>query len=139
MPLYIGHNADQRALMWFHLDTGFSGGLGVLQALAQDESSPFSYSEVTSSTKYGGWHGPLALSAGTIDYLAIAAYPALNWTGNRVLEYNDYAATDYPDAYQELAGYRIGGIVGGGFLAQFDYVIDYELSRLYLWPSAHDQ
>jgi hypothetical protein len=128
VPLTIGGRQ-----YWFHFDTGFSGGIGVApEVLTQhaDQIVP----APGSNEEYLGWHKEYAYTGVVVKTLGLPAYPGLSWAGSEPLVLHGVEGIAYRDAYRELAGYGVGGIAGSGFWQRFDYVLDYELGRLYLWP-----
>ena len=128
VPLTIGGRQ-----LWFHFDTGFSGGIGVTpEVLAQQ--ADIIVPAPDAGEQYQGWHKQFTYKGVVIKELRLPAYPGLSWARSDTLVLHDVAGIAYRDAYRELKGYSIGGIAGSGFWQRFDYVLDYELGRLYLWP-----
>jgi hypothetical protein len=128
VPLGIG--AEQ---LWFHFDTGFAGGIGLTPATLARHADDVALlpGEVD---EYAGWHADYSYSKLIVHELTLPGYPQLSWAdgGRQMLAEVDGIA--YREAYPELAGYGVGGIAGSGLWQRFDYVLDYELGRLYLWP-----
>jgi hypothetical protein len=121
--------------LWFHMDTGFSGGIGLAPEVQARHNALIT--KVNGEAEaYQGWHADYEYNSLVIREVGLPAYPGLSWAATGPLALSDVPGLSYRDAYRELAGYGIGGIAGSGFWQRFDYVLDYELGRLYLWPRA---
>lgn len=118
---------------WFHMDTGFSGGLGLAPSVRASHAASITAIEGTGEV-YQGWHADYAYDELLLRRVGIPAYPGLRWAQPAPLVLDAVPGLAYRDAYRELEAYRIGGIAGSGFWQRFDYALDYELGRLYLWP-----
>ncbi len=121
--------------LWFHMDTGFSGGIGLVPAV-QARHSGLITPVPDAAEAFQGWHADYEYERLILSQVTLAAYPGLSWAEPAPLTLSAVAGLAYRDAYGELEGYGIGGIAGSGFWQRFDYVLDYELGRLYLWPRA---
>jgi len=129
VPLFI---EDEQ--LWFHLDTGFSGGVGLLPDTIARHGDAIIESGGTS--RFAGWREQQSYRDLTLAALTIKPYPMLSWAPRESLVLHDVDTVAYRDCYQELTGYNIGGIVGSGFLMRFNYSLDLRLGRLYLMPRA---
>jgi hypothetical protein len=128
VPLAIGSQQ-----YWFHFDTGFSGGIGLVPEVMAQHADEIVLAPAANE-EYQGWHKDYTYPGVMVKELNLPAYPGLSWAGGRPIVLHDVEGIAYRNAYGELAAYSIGGIAGSGFWQRFDYVLDYELGRLYLWP-----
>jgi hypothetical protein len=119
---------------WFHLDTGFSGNIGITPAFF--EAHPSSFSLQDGSTAFSGWRHEFSFEHLAIHQLTLDPYPHLSWARSEPAVFENLPCLLYREAYAELEGYSIAGIIGSGFLKDYDYALDYRLCRLYLWPLA---
>lgn len=123
--------AVDRQVYWFHLDTGFSGNLGLLQATADRHGINF---DAQPAQVYQGWRGSNAYQTAVVTGLSVKPYGSLTWADDGPHYFDEMETVLYPDVYGELSDYDIGGIVGSGLLSRFNYFLDMRLSRLYLLP-----
>jgi hypothetical protein len=119
---------------WFHLDTGFSGELGVLEHVVSTHSDAFSEGEGTAA--FGGWRGDSEYRQVILRDAALRPYGLLTWADHPPIQLGDVNAVVYPDRYAELQDYGVGGIAGSGLLCRFDYQLDLELGRLLILRSS---
>ncbi len=113
---------------WFHIDTGFSGELGVLKRVAAAHPDAFSAGEGASA--FGGWRGDCEYQELRMRQATLPAYESLTWASPAPIDLGAVHAVVYPDRYVELSGYGVGGIVGSGLLCDYDYQLDLDLARL---------
>lgn len=118
---------------WFHLDTGYSGEVGVLERVVSTHPGAFSAGEGTAA--FGGWRGDSEYRRLILRDAALPAYGLLTWADQVPIELDLVNAVVYPDRYEELNAYSVGGIVGSGLLCRFDYQLDLELARLLILSS----
>ena len=134
VPMYLSEE-----LYWFHLDTGFSGNIGLTSKLWESQQS--SIRTAGTSMVFSGWHDEIEMERGRLESpITIKPYPAAPWSSATVLSVENAEVFNLGDSYQELegAGYPIGGIVGSGLLAEYNYVLDLRLQRLYIINQAAD-
>lgn len=128
--LFIPLTLDGEQL-WFHLDTGFSGTLGVLPDVIDRHQAAIVPKDTVS--EFGGWRGKHAYSELMLT-ITLAPYPHLDWARDEPVEVS-LKGLAYADRYAELTGYNIGGIIGSGLLATFrGYSLDLIQGRIYLLP-----
>lgn len=127
VPLSIGGQP-----LWFHLDTGFSGTIGILPSTIEEHPDWFTKGEGKSST-FSGWDAPVTCLPLVIRDLAIEPYGTYSWATQLELRLDDVAALEYPGDYRDVSGIDVAGIIGSGFLAAFNYALDFAGARMYLW------
>jgi hypothetical protein len=127
VPLVIG--GEQ---YWFHLDTGFSGGIGLTAEVLYEHPEAAVRLE-GEAEHFQGWRLEYSYDPLVIKELELLAYPGLGWAQSSPLVLRDVAGIAYRPAYKELDSYHIGGIAGSGFWQHFDYALDFELCRMYVW------
>ncbi len=115
--------------LWFHLDTGFSGTLGILPGVIEKHQDAIILEESTS--EFAGWHSKHSYRDLLLS-ITFEPYPYLDWATDEPVEIT-VKALAYDDRYQELKDYNVGGIIGSGLLRVFSsYSIDLNQGRLYL-------
>lgn len=115
--------------LWFHLDTGFSGTLGVLPGVIEKHKQAIIIQD--NMSEFEGWRSKHSYRELLLQ-ITFEPYPCLDWASVESLEYTVNALA-YDDRYQELEDYNIGGIIGSGMLRVFSsYSIDLNQGRLYL-------
>jgi hypothetical protein len=115
--------------LWFHLDTGFSGTLGVLPSVIEKHQDAIIIKDEVS--EFEGWRSQHSYRDLLLS-ITFEPYPYLGWARAEPLEFT-VKALAYDDRYQELGDYNVGGIIGSGLLRMFSsYSIDLNQGRLYL-------
>lgn len=118
----------------FHMDTGFSGTVG-LTGTALFDLVPY-LTPVQDSQTFSGWHAEINMDSYNLACpFMLEPYPVEPWKSAPSIELSELKVLDFADTYQELEGqgYKIGGIIGSRFWGEFDYALDLRLQRLYVF------
>lgn len=120
---------------WFHLDTGFSGTIGLLPALCNEHPQWLAKGQGDQLT-FQGWDEALTCRSLVIPEVSIPPYGDYSWSSSQPLYFSDIRGVEYPRSYDDIVGLSIAGIIGSGFLAGLDYALDYASCRMYILADA---
>jgi hypothetical protein len=116
---------------WFHLDTGFSGTIGILPEFLADHPA-CAVEGQGEPQNFQGWLDQVTGPPLVISEISVSPYGDYSWAAQMTLRFEQVEGVEYSRDYGDVRGLDVGGIVGSGFLARFDYALDFHACRLYL-------